>query len=378
ATAVAGHLHADRKRLHEAALSPEVGVSQMHALARAAMLRHPSEPYLPFATALRAVRARDDNPIPWLGAVLERGKVYGPAHLLLARVLSGRSLSQARLEYRFALQQAPEAASIVAEEAPRLVQGFDDAMEVVPPGASGDAMLYWLMLSLRDRLPATTERLRQEWAGRDPTNPGPLRSAAVDAAADLEGGPAAPWCVGDPRSSCVDHGLQLARRLEGLEPLTCDGYGLEARVLAADGQAAQAILRLEAVADQVRDRVTCLQLMARLSRATHDGAHFETALSEIARAGCGSEQDCVANLEWVAEAEAEEGSLRRAVATYKRAHERAPLDDRRLERLAQLADRAGLNAEALRDYEELARRNPTDGRWAKAAAAERDLVLSGR
>ncbi len=84
-----------------------VSAKDMDAMARAAMLRHPSEPYLPFMAAVRAVHERDDDPIPWLGATLERARVYGPAHLVLARVVAARSPSQARLEYRLAMEQAP-------------------------------------------------------------------------------------------------------------------------------------------------------------------------------------------------------------------------------------------------------------------------------
>jgi hypothetical protein len=36
-----------------------------------------------------------------------------------------------------------------------------------------------------------------------------------------------------------------------------------------------------------------------------------------------------------------------------------------------------LNAEALRDYQELARRHPGDGRWRKAAEEQREAMLRG-
>ena len=68
----AGELHRDQLELRRAALERRVSAEEMRALARASMLRHPAEPYLPFVTAVRASREHDDNAIPWIGATLER------------------------------------------------------------------------------------------------------------------------------------------------------------------------------------------------------------------------------------------------------------------------------------------------------------------
>jgi tetratricopeptide (TPR) repeat protein len=373
-TALDRHVHEDRRRLHDAVLRA-VALDAMHDLVRAAMLRHPAEPYLPFITALRATRARDENPLPWLGATLERARVYGPAHLLLARVVASRSPSQARLEYRLALEQAGEVGQAVMAEAPRMVGGYDDAMELVSKGISGTGMLYWLPLVLRDRLPATCVRLDEELSKRAPGNQGPATHAAADAVADLEAGDGAPWCVGTGRPACIDRALSLARAIEGQDPATCNGYGLEARALVAAGESAQAMDRLERMVDRVSDRVGCLQLLAGLARAVHDERRLDLALSEIARAGCADEKQCVTNLVWVAATQEERGNSRRALSVYKRAQERAPDDDLLMENIARLAAAAGLNAEALHNYQELARRHPADARWAKAAEEQRQAML---
>jgi tetratricopeptide (TPR) repeat protein len=175
----------------------------------------------------------------------------------------------------------------------------------------------------------------------------------------------------------VDRALTLARKLEGVDPVACYGYGLEARTLALSGETAQALNRLERVVDRVNDRVGCLQLLARLAREAEDEPRFEMALNEIARAGCADEKECVSNLVWVAQAHESKGSSHRALATYKRAFDRAPGDDALLESIARLAGRAGLNAEALKDYQELARRHPADARWSKAAEEQREAMLRG-
>ncbi len=105
AIAVLGReLHDDQRAMRLAATAHATSTIQIRELARETMLRHPAEPYLPFAVALRAAHEKDDDPIPWIGATFERARVYGPAHFLLARVVAPRSPSQARLEYRTAME----------------------------------------------------------------------------------------------------------------------------------------------------------------------------------------------------------------------------------------------------------------------------------
>jgi tetratricopeptide (TPR) repeat protein len=354
-----------------------VSLTEMHELARAAMLRHPAEPYFPFVTALRATRARDENPLPWLGATMERARVYGPAHLLLARVVAVRSPSQARLEYRLAVEQAPEVWWVAAREAPGLVGTFDDAMEVVPTGAAGAEMLRSLVVALTARLPATSVRLDEELSARAPAGLGPTARAAADAVADLDAGESASWCQGTARAACIDHALSLTHTLENVDPTACAGYSLEARALAATGDITLAMKRLDEVSDRVADRVPCLQVLAGLARSVHDDKRLDAALAEIARAGCEDEKQCVSNLVWVAQNYEAKGNHGRAISTYKRAHERAPDDDALLENVARLSVLSGLNAEALKAYEELARRHPGEERWRRAAQEQREAMFRG-
>jgi tetratricopeptide (TPR) repeat protein len=378
-TALGCHVHEDRRRLYEAALVERVQRDPMHALVRAAMLRHPAEPYLPFVAGLRAMHAGDESPVPWLGATLERARVYGPAHLLLARIVAPRSPSQARLEYRLALEQSHEISGMVAEEAPRLVGSFDDAMELVPDGANGIGMLESLVVSsaLPSRLPAACVRLDDELGRRAPTMAGPSVRAAENAVSDLESGDGSPWCQGEARAGCIDRALTLVSKVEELEPTQCNGYVLEARALSVAGEPSRAMARLESVADRVADRVVCLRALAGLARASRDEGRLDAVLGEIARAGCAQDNECLGNLLWVAQVQEQRGSLRRALSAYKRAHERAPDDDSLLENAARLAARAGLNAEALEDYQELARRHPGEGRWAKAVEEQREATVRG-
>jgi tetratricopeptide (TPR) repeat protein len=377
-SALGRHLHDDQRRVHDAVLVRGAPADEVRALARAAILRHPAEPYFPFAVALRDLRGRDENPLPWLGATLERAPVYGGAHLLIARAVAARSPSQARLEYRVALEQAFESAGFVVQESPRLVGSYDDAMELVSKGESGVYMLRALSDALSNRLPATCARLDRELSDRVPEDPGPWRHRATDAVADLEHGAGVSWCDGPLRAACVDHAVELARRLEDNLPVSCEGYNLEARALAAGGRAVPAMDRLEEVAERVTDRVECLKAQADLARSVRDDVRFNRVLDEIGRAGCADRSRCVDNLVWVAQALEPRGESARALQTYRRAFDKAPEMDVLLENMARLATATGLNVEAFKDYQELARRHPADGRWVKAAEQEREAIVRGR
>ena len=369
------HVVDDRRRLHDAALASSTSLGAMHALARTAMLRHPAEPYLPFITALRATRTRDESPMPWLGATLERARVYGPAHLLLARVLASRAPSQARLEYRLALQQAPELAGTVMQEAPRLVGGFDDAMELVSDGDAGTPMLTALALTLTERLPSTCVRLDEELSSRAPSDTSPLMRAAARAVADLSGGEETSWCHNAARAACLDRALAIAEQAEKAAPTTCFAYGLEANALAAAGATERALDRLDEVSDRVSDRVECLRTAVTLARKPQDDARFDKAMAEIARVGCADERQCVPNLVWVATMHEQRGNASRALAAYRRAYDASPDDDSLLESVARLAAASGMNVEALKDYQELARHHPGDVRWQRAEEEQREAIL---
>jgi tetratricopeptide (TPR) repeat protein len=368
-------LHDDQRMLRDDALVARVPVDVMHTHARAAMLRHPVEPYLPFIVGLRAAVERDENPMPWIGATLERANVYGPAHLVLARVVAPRSPSQARLEYRLAVEQAPELEGTVEKEAPPLVGNFDDAMELVPPGKLGVRVLISLIDSVGARLPAARVKLDAELAARDPTAPGPVRRAAEDAVADLEAGDAAPWCTGAARAACVTRAVGLAKSLQQLEAGKCAGFALEARARAAGGDAKRALTDLEKASEAAGERVVCLKEVIRVAGTAGDEPRIERALEEIAHAGCSEDRECVANLVYVAQTEENRGSPRRALAMYKRAYERAPDEDSLLMQMARLAAQVELHAEAVEDYEKLARRRPAEAQWREAAAREREALM---
>jgi tetratricopeptide (TPR) repeat protein len=370
-----GHeLDDDRRTLERAGTDSNVSLAEIRSLARSAMLRHPAEPYLPFVVALRAAQARDRDTLDWIGATFERAKVYGPAHLLLARYIGERSPSQARLEYRLAMEQAPEFQASAGTESMRWIGGYYDALEVVPDGKLGLNMLEGLAQTLQWRLPATSVRLDEETSRRDPSAPGPARRAAAALVSDVET-EGAPWCEGAARADCIRRALDASNRAIALAPNTCAGYGFRARAQLAAGNHVLAVRELMEASDRVTDRIECLRELAVLATRAHDDAHASEALARIANAGCSHDAECADNLAWAASLEEQRGNPQHARLLYKQAYERAPDQDSLLEAVARLAATGGLHAEAADDYEQLMHRHPNEARFRTAADAERQAAL---
>jgi len=376
ARGISGELHSDRVALHEAGVGRAVSAQEMHRLARAAMLRHPAEPYLPFITGLRASYVHDESPLPWMAATLERAAVYAPAHLVLARTISSRAPAQARTEYRLAMEQFPDLVGLVVREASQLITGYYDAMELVPDGPPDLIVLDMLGTTIRDRLPATRRRLDLELVSRAPSAPQPVLRAATDAVDDLEAGDSAPWCAGAARITCGDDALAKAARAQALLPHLCEPYALRARIQVSCGQVAAALAELDAASDRVENRVACLEQLEELALRAGDAARVTDALNRVANAGCREATECARDLSWVAAQEQARGNLSRALAILRRAAARVPDDPSILESMALLAARLGLHAEAADTYERLVTLQPAQSKWKTAAQSERRYALT--
>jgi len=370
-------LFADRMALRASALDPSVGRAQFEREAEAVMLRHPAEPFLPFVGALRAVRAGDSSLVPWVARTFERAAVYGPAHLLLARWLTPRSPSQARLEYRSTLEQAPELWTYVAPAVASLIHDYDDATELIPNGPGKVNWINILATTVDSRLPATSRRLDELLRQLGPDDPELAERAANDALRDAISAAETPWCAGERRASCLKDGLERADRLIRVAPARCAGHAIRARLLLEQGEPARALRELRAAADTVGDRTACLEQLANLGTLANSEEAVTYALDRVAHAGCADDSECVRNLEFVAYREIARRNERSALAALKRARTKAPADDALLERIAALAAKLDLHAESLLAYQSLAQRHPDDPRWSAAVAAEKLALVTG-
>jgi tetratricopeptide (TPR) repeat protein len=365
----------DREMLHRLALDPKVSAPDFHAALRDAMLRHPAEPYLPFAGAVRASRARDESIMPYVERTFERAQVYGPAHLLLARALFRASPAQARMEYRYAAEQDSPLGEYNVTEALPLVHDFDEAMEIVPSGAARLAVMEGLAVGLAKRLPSTRVRLDEAILAADPRAVQPLKRLAQDAVDDVQAGPAAPWCTGAASADCVHHAEDVIARLEAIDASHCEPHLLRARLLVAAGDISRGLDGLMKAADRVNDRETCLEALAALAHAARDDAHEGVALEKLEHAGCGQSSDCVAT--WLALAREQEarGEKSHALALYKKVLARAPDDDDALSGEARLAADLGMHADALDAYGKLVQRHPNERQWKDAMDAQRAALF---
>lgn len=344
----AGRMAADRT------LSPDAFRSAL----RASMLRYPAEPFLALAGASRAQIMGEGSVVPWIGHALERYPRFGRAHLVLARSLAAGRRAQARLEYRLAWENDRGLRDIIAREAPRLVDGYESALEVASDGADGVAMLEHLAETLGERLPATSAQIDAEIVRRSPQSIGVQKRRVASSLSDVAN--AHPWCSDQ---SCAGEAIQAAEALVEREPEKCEPRLLLARVRIAAGDKTRALDDLASSIDTVAQRGECLQGLVELAIANGDPRRADAAMDRALRGGCGAPQECVKLYSWAASTEEARGNRVRAISFYKRANELAPESDRYLERAAVLAGEAGLFAEAMELYRQLAARHPEDPKW---------------
>jgi hypothetical protein len=372
---IGGEVDADRAALYAATSQGDIDVRSVHELAEGAMLRHPAEPYLPMMVAARAAQKRDDEPMPWIEATLARGPTNAMAHLLLAHILTNRSQSQARLEYRLAFNQGIRVEGPWSSELPRLVHNYDDAVELVANGPAGPYTIDLLMQALSPRLPATSMRLRQDLARRLPTDSEAPFLAAKDALVDLADGDGAPWCAGEARRGCVKRAVEEAALAQQFDTRDCEPAITGARIRIADGDPTTGLTELALAADASRDPAYCLQGLEALAVSVHDEARASDAIAKLTSLACSDDAECSSTLIWAASAEEKLGKPRQALILFKRAYDRSPGRDDLLEDMARLAAATDLHAESERAYERLAQKHPDDTRWARAAEAQHDAVF---
>lgn len=359
-------LYTDRFALRDLALSGHGSEEEFERLARAAILRHPAEPFLPYACALRAWRAHRREVFAWSAQALERSSVFAPAHILLARALRESAPSQARLEYRIAMEQAPEFVGRIVGEASRLVGSFDDALELVPE-RSAAAVIAEMSPAIGARLPATQALLDEELLRRAPDD----RSARVRRAEALVLQFEHARELGDPGSLqmlAVDETKRLVERF----PASVRARSLVARLQAAAGDARGAAAMLAESCTKLDDPAACTIEELRIAEAA--GLDVTGTVDRLVRLPCGSEAICLRNLGAAGAAEERRNRPERALAFYAKAFERYPEHDASAERLGALAQRLGLYGQAFESYQRLAKRHPEEPRYAQEAARMRTLA----
>lgn len=359
-------LYSDRFAARATLRATQMTNTEYAALAAPWALRHPGEPYFSYIGMVHASISGKPDIVRFAESTLERAPVYPPAHLLLGRWLRNINPSQARFEYRTALQQAPDTQTRVLQEAESTVRSFDDAMELVPESRERVHAMETLAGSIGTTLPSTLAMLDDAILEQDHFNHGALTRKAERASATLLG--KEPWCEA-PNRDCRVAALSSASVLIDRWPSRCSGYALRAWAVAED-DASLAASELDAALDKVEDRTYCLRTLLRLAQTKGLATRVTAAVDKLVRTPCATEDACVANLTTAGAAELSRGQPVRALAFYRRAHERYPTNELALEQVGAAASAAGLHAEARDAYARLAKLHPDDARWSDAERRE--------
>jgi tetratricopeptide (TPR) repeat protein len=229
-------------------------------------------------------------------------------------------------------------------------------------------MLEALASDLGPNLPATSVRLDEELAARDPNQVGPATRRARNAVDDLEGRP--PWCEGTYWDGCVHVAFDAAERAQRLNPNQCEPYELKARARIATGESSAPLQEFAGEARGVKSSVECLERVSQLA-ASRDPAIAEAVLDEVVSAGDNDDAQYARTLLRVGEVEEMRGHLMKALTIYKKAYGFWPDNYILIERTARIASELGLHAQAADDYALLAKQRASDPHYSQAERAER-------
>ena len=350
---------------------PQARRDELRARMRLAMQRHPAEPYFALSGGLLAWQERDQNPMPWLQRALERSRVNGRAHLLLAQVLHRRGHSaQAFLELRLAIEAEASILGPAARLAVRWSEDVNELASVVPPGAQ--AARTWAAFGTfhpRRELGAQCDNLALTF---DPTLEGPRQRLASDLIqAVIENR----RCAAEERALCADSLNTHAVVLSHLAPTRSTGAQLQARWLSAIGSPEQGADLLADVCENADDNRDCLRARVEVAARISSQEPFSAAGKELQLAACVDRESCAQTNTWIGDLQAKRGDWGAALSSY----ERAVRDDGTEERYLKLADaatRAGLHSKALRALESVLKlRGGSDAALEERLQKQRDRLL---
>ncbi|MEZ4441071.1 MAG: O-antigen ligase family protein [Polyangiaceae bacterium] len=337
------------------------------------MRRHPAEAYFPLMGGLLASEERDADPMPWLQRALERSLANGKAHLLVAHILrTYRSLAQSRLELRLAVEADPTLVMASAELAHQVSSSLVELEEVVPKNAMAGKV--WSALGSLAATRAVGAACDEKALTVDASLTGPrLRLARDLIAAAKEGS----GCQDDARAGCgeaIDHHVAALR---SAAPETTTGDQIAALWRARTEGPEAGLEVLSGRCEAAPDADSCLRVRAEIAAEITEAKPFAEAAKALALVVCADRHRCAEIMTWIATLHDRRGELGAAIASLERAI-RDEETDARLLKLADVASRAGLLAQAQRALEKvLKRRGGKDPAIAAQVAAVRQRLVRG-
>ncbi|WP_438015899.1 O-antigen ligase family protein [Sorangium sp. So ce315] len=370
------------RALSEAGAATGAGWPGFRAELRAAMLRHPAEPYFPLLGAVVALRGRSESPIPWLQRTLERSRRHGRAHLLLAEVLASRGArEQALLSLRLAVEDDPGVAATAATLARQWTDRFDELARAVPDGEAGAEMLERMAMA-GERRAALELRLRcaEEALARAPERV-VARWAAGDVLLAMLEDPSSPRCRGpeggeEKRAACERQIEAHAAAIQERRETSYFAVQLRARLLLLHKKSAEAEQLLAQRCERLDNRVGCLRLRVQAAAQMASPERFSPAARELLSAACSSLAACAATATWAGDLLVARRDYQSAVSYYARAAQDEPTEERLL-KLANTASQAGAHVEASNALERLLqRRGGNDPELRKRVIEEKAKALA--
>ncbi len=364
----------DRMAFHEIAQGPPMPKSKFDPLVREAMLRHPSEPFLPLVGAERAWRVRDDNPIPYLQRVFERSKLYGRAHLLLANILFARGAkAQALMELKFACRDEPGLATSAVALAIEHTQSEDDLLRIVPEGSGEAPVLDTLGAWMHKRNPAVGERFDERALKADPNRQAPRIRRIQDLIDSLskEG------LSDKAKQETADRIQEHTSHIERAEPHSSRAAQLRARALVALGQPEKADRLLATTCDHVRDRYACLRARVPILASLNRPEELDELLDATAKAGCTGGKSCAQTYMWLGATQRGRKNLGGAANAYLKATRHDPQNADAWVHLGDVSTALGTHAQAVRAYEQALRLRPNDEGLRKKLETSRGKLMGG-
>ncbi len=365
---------ADRTALRERLLShppgrPPAEVAGFQAELRAAILRHPAEPYFPLLGAELAWQERSDDAIPWLQRVLERSAMNGRAHLLLARVLERLGVRhQALLELRLAAESEHALVGHAASYAARWASTLE-ALEQAAP-TNDDAAHYWDAVAVRLADRALAEACDHRALELDPTRVGPRERLVRDI---VERRAAGKDCIGEREAACARAVEEHAAVAEREAPNASTAATMRASWLDATGQKEAAEKLLATVCETAVDVLDCLRRRVNIAASMPGAEPFGEAAKALRRAACTARDACADINTAIGDLHSARKEHALAVTSYEKAV-RDHVTNERLQKLADAATSAGLSSRAMRALERLIERTSDPAERAALEARRREVT----
>jgi hypothetical protein len=260
---------------------------------RAAIKRHPAEPYFPRLAAALALRVGNVEPLPWIDRSLERGPVDSRTHWLLARVLQRHGfLQQALLEARLAVEYDSDLAAGVGATVAHWSPKVSDIRRAAPRGHAGAQV----QLSAGHALHSEDHTNLRQDLYRGAIRDDPSFAAAHRALAEeLINGLKGDRYQGEERGRSEAQVLAQAARLATLKPESADSSEVLAKLYALTNRIEEADRTLSARCPTLAkgERLKCWRALLATARSQPGHRQLVERVSrEFVKAACGFEQDC--------------------------------------------------------------------------------------